>query len=118
MATETSNSDDIFTDSWNEALKTAEERLERNDHERAMQVKSREDFGAELENLLEEYQHDEHKKAIKLIYPTLTHYESFARNFVSMMSKPVDTSMMWGLLFLVFKVNTATNVLSRPVQSN
>jgi len=39
-----------------------------------------------------------------LIYPTLDHYEKFAQNFVNMMAKPVDMSMMWGLLFLVFKV--------------
>ncbi|KAK7990146.1 hypothetical protein PG989_010461 [Apiospora arundinis] len=96
--------DDIYIGAWNEALKTAEDRLERNDHERALQVKSLETFRDELENLLREYPDEQPKKAIKLIYPTLVHYEVFAQNFVTMMSNPVDTSMMWGLLFLVFKL--------------
>ncbi|KAI1410375.1 hypothetical protein F5Y13DRAFT_192236 [Hypoxylon sp. FL1857] len=96
--------DEIYTQSWHESIKECERTLERHDHERAMQVKSLQNFRDELGKLFIEYPDDSSKKAIILIYPTLDHYETFAQNFVNMMANPVDTSMMWGLLFLVFKL--------------
>ena len=39
-----------------------------------------------------------------LLYPILPHYEQFSKYFVDMLSEKVETSMMWGLLFLVIKV--------------
>ncbi|KAI0139030.1 hypothetical protein F4776DRAFT_47404 [Hypoxylon sp. NC0597] len=96
--------DEIYTESWQESVKECERTLERYDYERALQVKSPQNFREELGKLFIEYPDEPSKKAIILIYPTLDHYETFARNFVDMMANPVDTSMMWGLLFLVFKL--------------
>jgi hypothetical protein len=78
--------------------------LERPDYERALQVTSLQGFQGALDGLITEHPDEQSKKAIALIHPTLDHYETFAQNFVSMMAHPVDTSMMWGLLFLVFNV--------------
>ncbi|KAK1830086.1 hypothetical protein QBC39DRAFT_426826 [Podospora conica] len=101
-------SDEIYTASWHDTLKECEKRLERHDHDRALGVKSIQDFRAELVHLMAEYQDERSAKAIALIHPTLDHYETFAQNFVSMMANPVDTSMMWGLLYLVFKLALAS----------
>lgn len=100
-----SQSDEIYLHSWEETLKECDKTLERQDRERALQVKSLEDFRGQLEILLKEYPDDRSRKAIMLIYPTLDHYGTFAENFVNMMANPVETSMMWGLLFLIFKVS-------------
>ncbi|KAI0115622.1 hypothetical protein GGR51DRAFT_503594 [Nemania sp. FL0031] len=96
--------DEIYVESWEEALKECRKRLEGDDRKRALQVKSLQDFRSELESLLKEYPNKPAMKAITLLYPTLEHYETFAQNFVAMMENPVDTSMMWGLLFLVLKL--------------
>ncbi|KAK1455472.1 hypothetical protein CMEL01_04232 [Colletotrichum melonis] len=96
--------DKVYDESWHAALRRCEATLERHDHERALGVKSIQDFRDELEKLTAEYQDRESHDAIRLIHPVLDHYETFAKNFVSMMAHPVDTSMMWGLLFLVFKL--------------
>ncbi|KAF0329893.1 transcriptional xre family [Colletotrichum asianum] len=96
--------DEIYSQSWRDALKECERTLERHDHERALGVKSIQDFRAELGKLTAEYKDEQSINAIRLIHPTLDHYETFAENFVTMMAHPVDTSMMWGLLFLVFKL--------------
>ncbi|KAF2116367.1 hypothetical protein BDV96DRAFT_51023 [Lophiotrema nucula] len=96
--------DEIYVQSWNEALKECEAKLERGDHERALLVRSLQDFRSELDNLVNEFTDAQSKKAIMLIHPTLDQYETFAKNFVTMMENPVDVSMMWGLLFLVFKL--------------
>lgn len=100
--------DEIYTQSWQEALKHCEKTLERHDKQRAMGVKSLPDFQRELDGLLSEYTDEQSRKAIRLILPTLCHYEEFAHNFVNMMARPVETSMMWGLLFLVFEVSLAS----------
>ncbi|KAI0898720.1 hypothetical protein F4806DRAFT_506706 [Annulohypoxylon nitens] len=96
--------DDIYTQSWQDAIKRCEVSLEKHDYKRALQVKSRQDFREELGKLSSEYPDEQSRKAISLIHPHLDHYETFAQNFVDMMENPVDTSMMWGLLFLVFKL--------------
>lgn len=96
--------------SWQAALKECERKLEKKDYRLAMKVKSLEDFDNELKTLVTVYSDDESARAIKLIIPTLYHYETFAQKFVDMMANPVETSLMWGLLFLVFKV--ATHALS------
>ncbi|KAL3463576.1 P-loop containing nucleoside triphosphate hydrolase protein [Aspergillus heterothallicus] len=64
---------------------------------------SLEDFRRELETLLRDHPNERSTKAILLLYPTLEHYGTFAENFVNMMANPVETSMMWGLLCLIFK---------------
>ncbi|KAK6213364.1 putative pfs domain-containing protein [Colletotrichum tabaci] len=110
--------DEIYTQSWHDALKECEKTLERHDHERALGVKSIQDFRNELGSLSIEYQDEQSQKAFRLIHPTLDHYETFAKNFVSMMSHPVDTSMMWGLLFLVFKLALRTSDLASPTTVN
>ncbi len=69
-------------------------------------MKSLVDFRNELNRLLSEYPNEQSRNAIRLIDPTLDQYQTFAQNFVSMMAHPVDTSMMWGLLFLIFKVKS------------
>ncbi|KAI0426341.1 hypothetical protein F5Y09DRAFT_334237 [Xylaria sp. FL1042] len=83
--------DEIYLKSWREALRECERTLEQDDHQRALQTKSLQDFRAELEALMREYNDD---------------------NFVSMMAHPVDVSMMWGLLFLVFKLALASSTHS------
>ena len=85
-------------------MKECEKTLEQHDHQRALQVQTLADFRGELESLMSEYPDPASKWAITLIYPTLDHYETFAQNFVKMMAEAVDVAMMWGLLFLVFKV--------------
>ncbi|KAF4458057.1 NB-ARC and TPR domain protein [Fusarium austroafricanum] len=94
--------DEIYAEAWLAAIAECERKLDPVDYGRALQVKSVQDFRNELVGLT--YADDKPKKAISLIYPTLDHYEAFAQNFVNMMADPVDTSMMWGLLFLVFEV--------------
>ncbi|KAF2753267.1 hypothetical protein EJ05DRAFT_504920 [Pseudovirgaria hyperparasitica] len=96
--------DEIYVQSWQEALKKCERVLEKHDHDRALRVKSLQNFRTELNSLLTEFPDEEPRRAITLIQPTLDHYEIFAQNFVNMMQNPVDTSMMWGLLFIVFKL--------------
>ncbi|KAI0377693.1 hypothetical protein F5Y04DRAFT_263483 [Hypomontagnella monticulosa] len=96
--------DELYIQSWEDAINECEKKLERHDYERALLVKSLQEFGIELQKLLIEFPNEPSKKAINLIHPTLGHYETFAQNFVNMMANPVDTSMMWGLLFLVFKL--------------
>ncbi|KAI1458139.1 hypothetical protein F4805DRAFT_474585 [Annulohypoxylon moriforme] len=96
--------DEIYIQSWQDTIKQCEKTLERHDHERALQVKSLQDFRDELGKLLIEYPDDPSRKAILLIHPHLDYYEVFARNFIDMMENPVDTSMMWGLLSLVFRL--------------
>jgi hypothetical protein len=98
-------SDEIYTQSWHDALQECEKTLERHDRERALHVQSLQHFRDELESLLTEYPDEQSRKAIMRIHPTLDHYETFAQNFVSMMAHPVDMAMMWGLLFLVFKAS-------------
>ncbi|KAK1636213.1 hypothetical protein BDP81DRAFT_489364 [Colletotrichum phormii] len=110
--------DEIYFQSWLDALKECEVTLERHDHGRALGVKSIQDFRDELEKLTAEYQDDESNNAIRLIHPVLDHYETFAKNFVSMMAHPVDTSMMWGLLFLVFKLALSGSSLASPSTFN
>ncbi|KAI1654754.1 hypothetical protein F4813DRAFT_194925 [Daldinia decipiens] len=95
--------DEIYIESWNETVKECEKKLERRDWERALEVNSLEDFRHELRRLRSEYPDEPSRIAITLLYPTLDHYETFARIFVDMMYHPIDTSMMWGLLSLVFK---------------
>ncbi|KAI0888151.1 uncharacterized protein GGS22DRAFT_185531 [Annulohypoxylon maeteangense] len=96
--------DEIYSQSWQDTITQCERTLERPDLERALRVKSRQDFREELGKLLINYPDEPSKKAILLIHPHLDHYEVFARNFVDMMENPVDTSMMWGLLSLVFNL--------------
>ena len=81
-------------------------KLEPEDFEHARQVKTLEDFRLELDAFGEEYMDAKSHKAIQLIHPALDQYRTFAQNFTEMMEHPVETSMMWGLLFLVFKVGT------------
>jgi hypothetical protein len=48
-----------------------------------------------------------------LVFPVLDQFETFITFFVNMMSKPVDVSMLWGLLFLVITVrNFALDIQS------
>lgn len=91
-------------ESWQDTLKECEKTLEKGDRERALGVKSIQDFRNELEALQNKHPDQQSVRATKLIYPVLDDYETFAQNFVAMMAHPVDTSMMWGLLFLVFEV--------------
>jgi len=48
-------SDKIYTASWHDTLKECEKTLERHDLERALGVKSIQDFWAELVHLMAEY---------------------------------------------------------------
>ncbi|GAW26878.1 putative pfs domain-containing protein [Rosellinia necatrix] len=88
--------DEIYVESWEQALKECQMRSEEGGHERALQVKTLQNFRSELGVLMKQYPNEHTAKAISLIHPTLDHYETFAQNFVAMMESPVDTSMMWG----------------------
>ncbi|KAI1097155.1 P-loop containing nucleoside triphosphate hydrolase protein [Jackrogersella minutella] len=107
--------DDLYTQSWQDAIQQCEKTLERHDYIRALQVKSLQDFHNELGRLLVEHPNQPSITAILLIYPSLDHYAAFAQSFVNMMSNPVDTSMMWGLLFLVFKLALASTGSVNPL---
>ncbi|CAH0056955.1 unnamed protein product [Clonostachys solani] len=96
--------DNIYLQSWHDALAECEKKLERQDHQRALQIKTLQDFRNELNHLLEQCSEERSRRAVLLLYPTLDDFETFAQNFVRMMLRPVDTSMMWGLLFLVLKL--------------
>ena len=63
-------------------------------------------FRTELNRLLDEYPNeaDAPRHVILLLYPTLGHFEQITETFVKMMSQQVETSMLWGLLYLVIKV--------------
>jgi len=80
------------------------EKLEQDDHDRALQVKTGDDFRKELGKLESEFTDEGSLHVIRLLYPILDHYETFAQFFVAMMSHNIEVSMMWGLLFLVVKV--------------
>jgi len=103
-----SHSDEIYRQSWHDTLQECERTLERHDRQRALQVKSLQDFRDELDHLLAaeypEHPDEQSRKAILLTHPTLDQYHTFAQNFAGVMACPVDTSIMWGLLFLIFKV--------------
>ncbi|KAI0104454.1 hypothetical protein F4814DRAFT_430828 [Daldinia grandis] len=109
--------DEIYIQSWNEAVKQCENKLERRDYERALEVNSPQDFRDELRRLLDEYPDEPSRIAITLLYPTLDHYETFARLFVDMMYHPIDTSMMWGLLSLVFKLALESTGEINPLEN-
>jgi hypothetical protein len=100
-------SDIIYIESWKAAVAECDRQLEPQDHERALQVKNIADFRHELERLLQEYPDDDDAPhhVIMLLLPALEHYEQFTQSFVRMMARKVETSMLWGLLYLVVKVS-------------
>ncbi|KAI1087828.1 hypothetical protein F5B19DRAFT_46663 [Rostrohypoxylon terebratum] len=108
--------DEIYTQSWRDAVKQCEITLEKHDYKRALQVKSRQKFREELGQLSNEHPDGQSRKAISLVHPYLDHYDIFAQNFVNMMANPVDTSMMWGLLFLVFKLALGSSGSISPLR--
>jgi hypothetical protein len=84
-------------------LEQCEKKLEHADHERALEVKTLQDFRLELDKLQQEYPEDAPKHVVLLLCPTLDHYEEFTQSFVKMMSNAVETFPLWSLLFLVIK---------------
>jgi hypothetical protein len=101
---EHSTSDKLYIEAWDAALARCREKLEDHDHERALQVKTVDDFCKELQNLEIEFDDEGSLHVIRLLYPILNHYHTFAQFFVEMMAHKIEVSMMWGLLFLVVKV--------------
>ena len=69
-----------------------------------LEIKEIDTFSKELEKLQTFYPDEGSKHVIMLLYPALIHYERFSTSFVKIMSNKVKTSMIWGLLFLVIKV--------------
>jgi hypothetical protein len=67
-------------------------------------VTSLPDFRARLEALQADHQSILQNEVLYMLYLPLSHYEQFAAVFVKMMKKDMNTSMMWGLLYLVVKV--------------
>jgi hypothetical protein len=70
----------------------------------ALGIRSANDFRQELEDLGNRLSGGPSSQLVMLVYPVLDHFDTFATFFVNMMSKAVDVSMLWGLLFLVIQV--------------
>lgn len=96
-------------ESWKAVLAQCDKQLEPKDRDKAVEVNNVNDFRTELNRLLdEEYPEDNDsapRHVIMLLLPTLDHYDQFSQSFVKMMSQQVETSMLWGLLYLVLKVS-------------
>lgn len=103
------NSDEIYIVSWNAVIEQCKTKLEPGDYKRALEVTDRDTFRSELDKLQAQYTQDAPRHVILLLYPTLPHYEQFSEFFVKMMSEKVETSVMWGLLFLVVKVRVPSS---------
>lgn len=101
----TSDFDALFHQSWKATTDRCKKDLENDELAVALQVKSLSDFIARLES-----QHgpgNESQLEVLYLLPfALTHYDTFATMFVKMMKRNVDVSLMWGLLYLVIKVDT------------
>lgn len=54
--------------------------------------------------MVDDFPNDPSRHVVMLLIPTIKHYEMFANMFVQIMAQSVDVSMLWGLLFLVVKV--------------
>ena len=111
-------SDEIYIESWKATLEECKKKLEPSDHQRALEIKTLEDFRLELDKLQKEYREDAPKHVIMLLYPTLDHYDQFTQSFVKMMAQAVETSMLWGLLYLVVKVRKACLLVVNSTHSN
>lgn len=98
-------SDHIYIEAWKSTIARCVGRLDNGDFREALQVKSAELFRWHIEQMLGKY-HDGSTEAdvLRLLIPTLEHYDQFSRSFVELMRKEVEVSWMWGLLFLVIKV--------------
>jgi len=82
-----SDADDLYFQAWLSVINRCKRELDNDQLAEALIVTSLPDFRSRLDSL--QAQH---------------HYEHFAAIFVKMMKKDMNTSMMWGLLYLVVKV--------------
>jgi hypothetical protein len=98
------HSDEIYIKCWETALEQCEKKLEGPDYEGAMKMKNANDFRGGLDALRNEFMDETSVQVLLLLYPIVGNYELFATFFVGMMNNAVDTSMMWGLLYLVVRV--------------
>jgi hypothetical protein len=73
----------------------------------AIKIKTLDDFRTKIETYLSAKStlDDAGKSMIRVLCQTLGPYETFAQDFVNMMQRSVDVSMMWGLLYLVVEVS-------------
>ena len=95
----------IYIQSWQTVISRCETSLERNDHAEALKVQTIESFTRKLRDLQREHTHNvASMQVIGMLYPTLNHYDVFASSFVKMLEHKVETSMLWGLLYLVIKI--------------
>lgn len=102
----TSYSDTIYAHAWSSVLNECNERLDPTDLAEAIKIKTLNDFRAKVETYLSASStlNESGKSMIRVLCQTLGPYETFAEDFVNMMQRSVDVSMMWGLLYLVVEV--------------
>ncbi|OKL62715.1 hypothetical protein UA08_01361 [Talaromyces atroroseus] len=97
--------DRFYIASWEAALAHCTSTLEKNDRQRALKIKTADDFRMSLRQLRVEHPDQNPQEVISMLFPAIEHYETFAGSFVALMAHAVDVSMMWGLLFLVVKLS-------------
>ena len=98
-------SDHIYIEAWKSTIARCVERLTNNDFREALAIKSAKLFRSHIEQMLDQYDDGSTEaEVLRLLIPTLEHYDQFSYSFVELMRKEVEVSMMWGLLFLVIKV--------------